>query len=66
MEVNSAKELREQIAARGIKNAAATEALFERIEAYEPVIGAYISTFKSHIRNPDAEIKLTFFAKSLE
>jgi len=46
MEVNSAKELREQIAARGIKSVAATGALFERIEAYEPVIGAYISTFK--------------------
>ncbi len=44
--MNSAKELREHIAARGIKSVAATEALFERIEAYEPVIGAYISTFK--------------------
>ncbi|MHC4739986.1 MAG: amidase, partial [Planctomycetota bacterium] len=46
MEVNSAKELREQIAARVIKSVAATEALFERIKGYEPVIGAYISTFK--------------------
>ncbi|MHC4397199.1 MAG: Asp-tRNA(Asn)/Glu-tRNA(Gln) amidotransferase subunit GatA [Planctomycetota bacterium] len=46
MENVSAKELREQIAAGQIKSAAATEAVFERIEEYEPVIGAYISTFK--------------------
>ena len=46
MEIISAKELREQIAAGRIKSAAATEAVFERMERYERVIGAYISTFK--------------------
>ena len=42
----SAKELRDQIATGRIKSVEATEAVFEAIEKYEPVIGAYISTFK--------------------
>ena len=40
------KKLRDQIAAGRIKSVAATEAVFESIESYEPVLGAYISTFK--------------------
>ncbi len=42
----SCKELRDGIAAGRIKSAAATEAVFGAIEKYEPVIGAYISTFE--------------------
>jgi len=40
------EQLREQIAAGRVKSAAATKAVFEAIEKYEPVLGAYISTFK--------------------
>ena len=46
MEELSAKELRDKIAAGEISSFEATEAIFERIEQLEPVIGAYISTFK--------------------
>lgn len=46
MEELSAKELSDKIAARKISSIEATEAIFERIEQLEPVIGAYISTFK--------------------
>jgi aspartyl-tRNA(Asn)/glutamyl-tRNA(Gln) amidotransferase subunit A len=42
----SARELRDQIAAGQVKSVAATEAVFEAIERYEPVVGAYISTFR--------------------
>ena len=42
----SCKELRDGIAAKEIKSVAATEAVFSAIDKYEPVIGAYISTFK--------------------
>jgi len=40
------KQLRDRIAAGEVKSVAATQAVFESIERYEPVIGAYISTFK--------------------
>ncbi len=40
------KELRDEIAAGRIKSVAATEAVFETIEKYDPVLGAYISTFE--------------------
>lgn len=46
MEELSAKELRDKIAARQISSVEATEATFKRIGQIEPVIGAYISTFK--------------------
>jgi aspartyl-tRNA(Asn)/glutamyl-tRNA(Gln) amidotransferase subunit A len=46
MEELSAKELRDKIAAGQISSVEATEAIFKRIEQIEPVIGAYISTFK--------------------
>ena len=42
----SGKELRDRIVCGEIKSLAATEAVFESIEKNEPVIGAYISTFK--------------------
>jgi len=40
------RELRERIASGEVKSTEATEAIFEAIDRYEPVIGAYISTFK--------------------
>jgi len=52
----SCKELRDGIAAGKIKSAAATEAVFGAIEKYEPVVGAYISTFKEQALAKAAEI----------
>jgi len=42
----SAKQLRDKIANGQISSVEATEAVFEAIEKYEPLLGAYISTFK--------------------
>ena len=42
----SAKQLRDKIADGQISSVEATEAVFEAIEKYEPVIGAYISIFR--------------------
>ncbi len=46
MEELTAKELRDQIAAGQVSSVEATNAVFERIREFEPVIGAYISTFQ--------------------
>jgi aspartyl-tRNA(Asn)/glutamyl-tRNA(Gln) amidotransferase subunit A len=40
------KELRDEIATGRVKSVAATEAVFEAVEKYDPVFGAYISTFR--------------------
>jgi len=40
------KQLRDKIAAGQISSVEATECVFKSIERYEPIIGAYISTFK--------------------
>ena len=50
------KELRDRIAAGRIKSVAATEAVFKAIGKYEPVIGAYISTFKEQALSRAQEI----------
>ncbi len=42
----TAKQLRDKIAAGEISSVEATKAVFERIEKYEPVVGAYLSTFE--------------------
>jgi aspartyl-tRNA(Asn)/glutamyl-tRNA(Gln) amidotransferase subunit A len=42
----SARELRDKIAEGQVKSVAATEAVFQAIEKYEPAVGAYISTFR--------------------
>ncbi len=42
------RELRDGIAAGRIKSITVAEAVFERIEQYEPIVGAYITTFKEH------------------
>ncbi|MCK5565728.1 MAG: Asp-tRNA(Asn)/Glu-tRNA(Gln) amidotransferase subunit GatA [Planctomycetes bacterium] len=39
-------ELKDKIAAGEVKSADAVKSVFERIEKHDPVIGAYISTFK--------------------
>lgn len=46
MEELTAKQLRDKIASGQIKSLDAVNDVFSRIEKYEPVIGAYISTFK--------------------
>ncbi len=50
------KELRDQIAAGRIRSVAATEAVFEAIEKYEPVLGAYISIFEEQALAQASEI----------
>ena len=50
------KELRDQIAAGRIRSVAATEAVFEAIERYEPVLGAYISIFEEQALAQASEI----------
>jgi len=50
------KELRDEIAVGQIKSVAATEAVFETIEKYEPVIGAYISTYRDRALEKAAEV----------
>ncbi len=50
------RKLRDQIAAGQIRSTTATEAVFEAIEKYEPVIGAYISTFKEQALSQAEEI----------
>jgi aspartyl-tRNA(Asn)/glutamyl-tRNA(Gln) amidotransferase subunit A len=46
MEDLSAKELRDKIAAGQVSSLNATRAVFDRILRFEPVIGAYITTFE--------------------
>jgi len=56
MEELSAKELRDKIAAGQIRSVEATGVVFERIEKYEPVLGAYISTFKEQALAQAAQV----------
>jgi len=46
MENLTARQLRDQIAAGKASSKEITQAVFDRIKKYEPVIGAYISTFE--------------------
>ena len=56
MEDLSATELSERITKGRISSVEATGAVFERIEKYEPVLGAYISTFKEQALARAAEV----------
>jgi aspartyl-tRNA(Asn)/glutamyl-tRNA(Gln) amidotransferase subunit A len=56
MEELSAKELRDKIAAHEISSVEATEWVFVRIEALEPVIGAYISTYRDRALETAADV----------
>ncbi len=56
MEQLTAKQLRDKIASRQISSQEATKEIFTRIEKIEPVIGAYISTFKEQAIQRAAEI----------
>ena len=50
------KELRDEIAAGQVKSTAATKVVFEAIEKYEPVTGAYISTYRDRALATAAEV----------
>ena len=52
----SAKQLRDKIADGQVSSVEATEAVFEAIEKYEPLLGAYISIFKEQALAEAAEI----------
>jgi aspartyl-tRNA(Asn)/glutamyl-tRNA(Gln) amidotransferase subunit A len=56
MEELTAKQLRDRIKAGQIKSVDAVMDVFARIEKYEPVIGAYISTFKEQALEQAAQI----------
>ncbi|HUU16645.1 MAG TPA: Asp-tRNA(Asn)/Glu-tRNA(Gln) amidotransferase subunit GatA [Sedimentisphaerales bacterium] len=56
MEDLSAKELRDAIAAGKISSVEATEAVFQRIDKLEPVIGAYISTYRDRALETAADV----------
>ncbi len=56
MEELSAKELRDRIAAGRISSVEATEAVFERIDKLEPIVGAYISTYRDRALETAADV----------
>ncbi|MBW8041618.1 MAG: Asp-tRNA(Asn)/Glu-tRNA(Gln) amidotransferase subunit GatA [Planctomycetes bacterium] len=56
MENLSAIQLRDKIAAGRISSVEATEAIFKKIEQWEPVIGAYISTCRDSALKKAAEV----------
>jgi len=56
MEELSAKELRDRITSGQISSVEATEAVFERIDKFEPVIGAYISTYRDRALETAADV----------
>ncbi|MHC4367948.1 MAG: amidase family protein, partial [Planctomycetota bacterium] len=56
MEEFSAKELRDRIAAGRASSVEATRAVFQRIRQFEPIIGAYISTFEESAMEAAAEV----------
>jgi len=56
MEDLSAQELRDKIAAGRISSVEVTKAVFERIDKLEPVIGAYISTYRDKALETAADV----------
>jgi len=56
MENLTAIQLRDKIAAGQISSVAATEAIFKNIEEREPVIGAYVSTYRDSALEKAAEV----------
>ncbi len=52
----SAVKLRDMIKNGSIKSADATEAVFERIDKLEPVVGAYISTYRDRALETAADV----------
>ncbi len=56
MEELSAKELRDRIAAGRISSVEATKAVFERIDKLEPIIGAYVSTYRDRALEMAADV----------
>jgi aspartyl-tRNA(Asn)/glutamyl-tRNA(Gln) amidotransferase subunit A len=56
MENLSAKQLRDKIAAGQMSSVEATEAVFKNIDEREPVIGAFISTYRDRALEKAAEV----------
>jgi len=56
MDWQSAKQLRDKITAGEVRSVEATRAVFARIAKYEPIIGAYISTFEERAMAKAAEV----------
>ncbi|MHC4691242.1 MAG: Asp-tRNA(Asn)/Glu-tRNA(Gln) amidotransferase subunit GatA [Planctomycetota bacterium] len=56
MENLSAIQLRDKIAAGQVSSVEATEAIFKNIEEREPVVGAYISTYRDEALEKAAEV----------
>jgi aspartyl-tRNA(Asn)/glutamyl-tRNA(Gln) amidotransferase subunit A len=56
MEELSARQLRDKIAAGDISSIGATEAVFKNIDEREPVIGAYVSTYRDMALEKAAEV----------
>ena len=52
----SAKQLRDKIKNRQVSSVEATNAVFERIAKFEPVVGAYISTFPKEAMQKASEV----------
>jgi aspartyl-tRNA(Asn)/glutamyl-tRNA(Gln) amidotransferase subunit A len=56
MDLLSAKQLQDKIKNREISSVEATKAIFERIARVEPIVGAFISTFKEQAIQKAAEV----------
>ena len=56
MEELSAKELRDRITSGQISSVEATQNVFERIDKLEPIIGAYISTYRDRALETAADV----------
>ncbi len=56
MEELTAKELRDQIAAGRVGSVEITNGIFERIRKFEPIVGAYISTFQDMALEKAADV----------
>ena len=63
MENLTAKQLCDKIAAGEMKSLDAVQEVFARIEKYEPVIGAYITTFKEQALERAVQIDRKISAK---
>jgi aspartyl-tRNA(Asn)/glutamyl-tRNA(Gln) amidotransferase subunit A len=56
MEQFSAKDLRDRIAAGQVSSVEVTKAVFERIQKFEPAIGAYVSTYEDRALETAADV----------
>lgn len=66
MENLSAKQLRDKIAAGQISSVEATEVVFKNIDEREPVIGAYVSTYRDRALEKAAEVDKRIDGSAME